>query len=142
MNREEMSHNKNISICASGNGLICGEVDKPCEFRVTAKGVDVEHVSVQIEKPHRTELHRKNNKNGISDIVYYPTSPGEYVICIKHGDKHIEGSPFKAKITTAALKLENSAVLNSLGKASISLEEPEVTHINGECKISLVLAGN
>ncbi len=33
------------------------------------------------------------------NLIFFQTAPGEYTITVKFADKHIDGSPFTAKIT-------------------------------------------
>ena len=56
-------------------------------------------VDVTIEGPGKTDIVKKKELNGVLTIDYVPVVPGEYLVSIKCGDKHIYGSPFSAKIT-------------------------------------------
>lgn len=56
-------------------------------------------LSLAVEGPSKAEINCKDNGDGTCKVTYLPTVPGEYTIIIKFADKHIMGSPFKAKIT-------------------------------------------
>lgn len=42
-----------------------------------------------------------DNKDGTVSVSYLPTAPGEYKVTVRFGDKHIKGSPFLAKASSA-----------------------------------------
>lgn len=56
-------------------------------------------LALAVEGPSKAEIQCVDNKDGTCTVTYYPTVPGEYTVVIKFADKHINGSPFTAKIT-------------------------------------------
>jgi len=54
---------------------------------------------VTIEGPAQADIVKKEVHNGVLTIDYLPVIPGEYKVNVKSHGKHINGSPFSAKIS-------------------------------------------
>ncbi|XP_026470975.1 filamin-A-like [Ctenocephalides felis] len=91
-------------ITAYGTGLTQGATGKPSVFTVSTKDAGAGALSMSIEGPCRTELSCHDNKDGTVSVSYLPAAPGDYTIKIRYGDRHIQGSPFCAKVTGEPLK--------------------------------------
>lgn len=85
-------------ISAFGPGLQSGQNE--CECRFTVKGTNHgEGLGFAIEGPCRPAIATDNTKDGSIDVTYTPKLPGDYKISIYYYGKHLNGSPFKVKIT-------------------------------------------
>jgi len=54
---------------------------------------------VTIEGPAQADIVKKEVNNGVLTIDYLPVIPGEYLVNVKSKGKHINGSPFSARIS-------------------------------------------
>ena len=79
-------------------GLIYGIYGEPGNFTISTKGDGAGGLSLAVEGPSKAEISCHDNKDGTVSVSYLPTSPGEYKISVKFGDKHIRGSPYNTKI--------------------------------------------
>jgi len=61
--------------------------------------VDSADAEVTIEGPAQADIVKKEVHNGVLTIDYLPVIPGEYKVNVKSHGKHINGSPFSAKIS-------------------------------------------
>lgn len=84
---------------AYGPGLISGGTGQPAKFVVETRNAGNGGLSMAVEGPSEAKLSCVDNRNGVCDVEYLPTEPGEYDITIRFADKHIPGSPFKAIVT-------------------------------------------
>lgn len=84
---------------AYGPGLISGSTGHPGKFVVETRNAGNGGLSMAVEGPSEAKLSCVDNRNGVCDVEYLPTEPGEYDITIRFADKHIPGSPFKAIVT-------------------------------------------
>merc|ERR1712223_1360528 len=66
------------------------------------------------------EINCQDNKDGTVNVSYLPTAPGEYKICAKFADQHIDGSPFTCKVTGEGTKRNTISVGSS---SDLSLPE-------------------
>lgn len=82
---------------AYGPGLEKSTVGEPAKFTIETKGAGEGGLGLTIEGPTEAKVDYKDNNNGSCDVTYYPETPGDYNINILFADKHIPGSPFKAK---------------------------------------------
>ena len=83
---------------AYGPGLEKGFVGQSNDFKIETKGAGEGGLGLTIEGPSEAKIECKDNGDGSCDVHYWPTDPGDYNINILFADKHIPGSPFKAKI--------------------------------------------
>lgn len=63
-----------------------------------------EDIDVKVEGPGKADVVSKDEKAGVTTVIYTPVSPGEYEVHIKHKGKAIHGSPFSAKISGWSLR--------------------------------------
>jgi filamin len=83
-------------VTAYGPGLYVGASGQNADFTVIGGGTDLD---VTIDGPSKADLIRNEKTNGVRNLSYLPMSPGEYMVNITSGGKHIHGSPFSAKIS-------------------------------------------
>ena len=90
----------NPSACrAYGPGLEKGFVNQNNDFKIETKGAGEGGVGLTIEGPSEAQIECKDNGDGSCDVTYVPPDSGEYLVNILFADKHIPGSPFKARIS-------------------------------------------
>lgn len=82
---------------AYGPGLEKSQVGEPAKFTIETKGAGEGGLGLTIEGPTETKIDCKDKGDGSCDVTYYPTEPGDHLINVLYADKHIPGSPFKAK---------------------------------------------
>jgi len=85
-------------VTAYGPGLSHGIVDTKCDFTINTKDATNGGLALAIEGPSKAEMKCDDNGDGTCSVSYFPTEVGAYNITVKFADKHIEGSPFTAKI--------------------------------------------
>ncbi|XP_029167598.1 filamin-A isoform X3 [Nylanderia fulva] len=100
-------------VTAYGPGLVYGVCGEPGNFTISTKGAGAGGLSLAVEGPSKAEICCHDNKDGTVSVSYLPTAPGEYKITVKFGDKHINGSPFVAKITGEGRKRNQISVGSS-----------------------------
>lgn len=52
-----------------------------------------------MEGPSKADMLCADNGDGTCSVSYLPTVPGSYKVNVLFDDKHINGSPFTAKIS-------------------------------------------
>jgi len=88
-------------VTASGPGLSHGIVGKSCDFVINTKNAGDGGLALAVEGPSKAELVCNDNGDDTCSVTYFPTEAGQYTINVKFADKHIDGSPFVAKIVPA-----------------------------------------
>ncbi|PIO31737.1 Filamin-A [Aquarana catesbeiana] len=83
---------------AFGPGLKGGNVGAPAPFTIDTKGAGQGGLGLTVEGPCEAKIECLDNGDGTCSVNYLPTQHGDYNINILFADKHIPGSPFKAKI--------------------------------------------
>ncbi|KAL3851735.1 hypothetical protein ACJMK2_015452 [Sinanodonta woodiana] len=93
-----------------GPGLEGGIATKPAIFTVDHSQVAPGKVAVVVDGPKldlKPKVELKDNKNGTTDVTYFPRTPGDYKINVTYDSKAIPQSPIIAKITEIpALKVK------------------------------------
>ncbi|XP_044015833.1 filamin-A isoform X3 [Aphidius gifuensis] len=100
-------------VTAYGPGLIYGVCGEPANFTISTKGAGAGGLSLAVEGPSKADISCHDNKDGTVSVSYLPTSPGEYKVSVKFGDKPIKGSPYIAKITGEGRKRNQISVGSS-----------------------------
>lgn len=54
---------------------------------------------MHIASQRALQITYNDNKDGTVGVSYLPTEPGDYKVSVRFGDKHIQGSPFAAKVS-------------------------------------------
>ena len=82
-----------------------------CNFTISTKASSKD-LLVTIEGPNkqRTDANFTDNKDGTVTVSYLPLAPGEYKVAVKYANKHINGSPYTAKITGEGRKRNQISV--------------------------------
>ncbi|XP_048403876.2 filamin-B isoform X1 [Stegostoma tigrinum] len=90
-------------VSAYGLGLEKGTTGVQSEFIVKTANASPGSLSVAIDGPSKVKMDCRDCPEGYK-VSYTPMAPGDYQIGIKYGGPyHIQGSPFKAKVTGARL---------------------------------------
>lgn len=69
-------------------------------------------LSVAVRGTREDEISCHDNKDGTISESYLPTAPGEYKTSVQLENKHIDGSPFNARIAGKGTFLYNLALSN------------------------------
>ncbi|XP_049441714.1 filamin-B isoform X1 [Epinephelus fuscoguttatus] len=86
-------------VSAYGAGLERGTTGSQSEFIINNTKAGPGALAVTIEGPSKVKMDCKEVPEGYK-VQYTPMAPGNYMISIKYGGpNHINGSPFKAKVT-------------------------------------------
>ncbi|GMT21276.1 hypothetical protein PFISCL1PPCAC_12573 [Pristionchus fissidentatus] len=86
---------------ASGMGVIRGETNNFQSFNIYTREAGAGKLNVSIEGPSKAVMKFEDHKDGNCHVDYKVTTPGEYLITIKHKDAQIPDSPFKVFIAPA-----------------------------------------
>ncbi|XP_064905473.1 LOW QUALITY PROTEIN: filamin-C [Columba livia] len=86
-------------VVAMGPGLQGGRVGVPAPFTIDTKGAGTGGLGLTVEGPCEATIECQDNGDGSCAVTYLPTAPGDYNINILFAERHIPGSPFKAKVT-------------------------------------------
>ena len=92
-----ISLNNPAKVKAFGPGLEKSTVGEPAKFTIETKDAGEGGLGLTIEGPTETKIDCKDNGDGSCNVTYFPEEPGDHHINILFADKHIPGSPFKAK---------------------------------------------
>ena len=82
-------------------------------------------LSVAVEGPSKADITCQDNKDGTCSVSYLPLLPGEYKIIVKFADKHINGSPFTAKITGEG-KRRNQISVGTASEISLNVHDTDI----------------
>ncbi|NXS51803.1 FLNC protein, partial [Brachypteracias leptosomus] len=88
-----------FQVSAYGPGLQGGRVGTPAPFTIDTKGAGTGGLGLTVEGPCEAKIECQDNGDGSCSVSYLPTEPGDYNINILFAERHIPGSPFKAKVT-------------------------------------------
>ncbi|XP_077288886.1 filamin A protein cher isoform X3 [Arctopsyche grandis] len=118
-------------VTAYGPGLASGVSGEPSHFTISTKGSGGGGLSMAVEGPSKAEITANDNKDGTVSVSYLPTSPGEYKISVRFGDKHIKGSPYLAKVTGEGRK-RNQISVGSCSEVSLpgKISDADIKSLN------------
>ncbi|XP_054669068.1 filamin-C isoform X3 [Grus americana] len=85
-------------VCAFGPGLQGGRVGVPAPFTIDTKGAGTGGLGLTVEGPCEAKIECQDNGDGSCSVSYLPTEPGDYNINILFAERHVPGSPFKARV--------------------------------------------
>lgn len=97
-------------ITAYGPGLSHGVCGERQQFHVVSGHSSNDAIDVKIVGPARTDILKKEFRNGILSIEYLPIFPGEYSVSLQYKGKHILGSPFTPTITGQGRKKSHLSI--------------------------------
>jgi filamin len=97
-------------VTAYGPGLTHGVCGEACNFTISTKKAGSGGLSLAVEGPSKAEISCNDNKDGTVSVSYLPLAPGEYKVAVKYANKHINGSPYTAKITGEGRKRNQISV--------------------------------
>ncbi|KAL8582065.1 hypothetical protein ACOMHN_028046 [Nucella lapillus] len=92
-------HEKAPRVKASGPGLLEGEAEAPACFTVDAsRETRPGKLAVTVEGPAQPVVDIRDKGDGLYEVTYTPTLPGEYLLNVTYGDRPIPETPFAATI--------------------------------------------
>ncbi|XP_078597418.1 filamin-A-like isoform X26 [Branchiostoma floridae x Branchiostoma japonicum] len=113
-------------VSAFGSGLSHGVAGQQSNFTIVTKDAGAGGLALAVEGPSKAEITCRDNKDGTCSVSYLPTQPGEYNIIVKFADRHIPGSPFKAKIVGDQRKPQQVAV-GAANEVSLKIAEQDLS---------------
>ncbi|XP_066283723.1 filamin-C-like isoform X22 [Branchiostoma lanceolatum] len=113
-------------VSAFGSGLSHGVAGQQSNFTIVTKDAGAGGLALAVEGPSKAEITCRDNKDGTCSVSYLPTTPGEYNIIVKFADRHIPGSPFKAKIVGDQRKPQQVAV-GAANEVSLKIAEQDLS---------------
>ncbi|XP_078677428.1 filamin-C-like isoform X19 [Branchiostoma floridae x Branchiostoma belcheri] len=113
-------------VTAFGSGLSHGVAGQQSNFTIVTKDAGAGGLALAVEGPSKAEITCRDNKDGTCSVSYLPTQPGEYNIIVKFADRHIPGSPFKAKIVGDQRKPQQVAV-GAANEVSLKIAEQDLS---------------
>ncbi|XP_016320434.1 filamin-A [Sinocyclocheilus anshuiensis] len=99
-------------VVANGLGLQKGLTGHPNVFRVNARS-SVDDLDITVEGPSECQVTCKDSGEGMYNVEYYPSVPGDYKITITCGENHIPGSPFIASVKDVSSTADSGVCLQS-----------------------------
>eukprot|EP00918_Siedleckia_nematoides_P105694 GHVU01230790.1.p1 GENE.GHVU01230790.1~~GHVU01230790.1.p1 ORF type:complete len:2480 (+),score=363.92 GHVU01230790.1:158-7597(+) len=108
---------------AIGEGLIRGEVNKPCHFNIFTREAGAGGLSIAVEGPSKAEIDFQDRKDGSCGVAYTCTEPGEYLVSVRFNDQHIPDSPFKVYIAPSVGD-SRKLTIDNLADKSLMINQP------------------
>ncbi|XP_048033232.1 filamin-B isoform X2 [Megalobrama amblycephala] len=118
-------------VVADGLGLQKGLAGHPNVFSVNARS-SVDDLGITVEGASECQVTCKDNGEGLYNVEYTPSVPGEYKITITCGDKNIPGSPFIASIEDVSNTADSGVCLQSGICLSTNTVTPHEIKYNGD----------
>ncbi|KAI4827415.1 hypothetical protein KUCAC02_030810 [Chaenocephalus aceratus] len=121
-----VNHASSPNVTAHGPGLCYGVANKVATFTVFTEDASEGGLDLAIEGPSKADISCVDNKDGTCSVSYLPTLPGDYNILVKYNSKHIEGSPFTARITEDNQR-RSQVKLGSAADFSLDINETDLS---------------
>ncbi|XP_037604615.1 filamin-B [Sebastes umbrosus] len=121
------------NVSAYGPGLSYGVANKTATFTVFTEDASEGGLDLAIEGPSKADISCVDNKDGTCSVSYVPTLPGDYNILVKYNSKHIEGSPFTARITEDNQR-RSQVKLGSAADFSLDINETDLSVLSASIK--------
>ncbi|XP_033939809.1 filamin-B isoform X1 [Pseudochaenichthys georgianus] len=121
-----VNHASSPNVTAHGPGLCYGVANKVATFTVFTEDASEGGLDLAIEGPSRADISCVDNKDGTCSVSYLPTLPGDYNILVKYNSKHIDGSPFTARITEDNQR-RSQVKLGSAADFSLDINETDLS---------------
>ncbi|XP_043080224.1 filamin-A [Puntigrus tetrazona] len=100
-------------VVANGLGLQKGLTGHPNVFHVNASKSSVNDLDITVEGPSECQVTCKDSGEGMYNVEYTPSVPGDYKITITCGENHIQGSPFIASVMDVSSTADSGVCLQS-----------------------------
>ncbi|KAK5933446.1 hypothetical protein CgunFtcFv8_013926 [Champsocephalus gunnari] len=121
-----VNHASSPNVTAHGPGLCYGVANKVATFTVFTEDASEGGLDLAIEGPSKADISCVDNKDGTCSVSYLPTLPGDYNILVKYNSKHIDGSPFTARITEDNQR-RSQVKLGSAADFSLDINETDLS---------------
>ncbi|KAF4096786.1 filamin-A isoform X3 [Onychostoma macrolepis] len=99
-------------VVANGLGLQKGLTGHPNVFSVNARS-SVDDLDITVEGLSECHVTCKDSGEGMYNVEYTPSVPGDYKITITCGENHIPGSPFIASVKDVSITADSGVCLQS-----------------------------
>ncbi|XP_058619192.1 filamin-A isoform X2 [Onychostoma macrolepis] len=100
-------------VVANGLGLQKGLTGHPNVFSVNASRSSVDDLDITVEGLSECHVTCKDSGEGMYNVEYTPSVPGDYKITITCGENHIPGSPFIASVKDVSITADSGVCLQS-----------------------------
>ncbi|XP_050952646.1 filamin-B isoform X3 [Labeo rohita] len=100
-------------VVANGLGLQKGLTGHPNVFCVNASRSSVDDLDITVEGPSECQVTCRDSGEGMYNVEYTPSVPGDYKITITCGENNIPGSPFIASVNDASSTADSGICLQS-----------------------------
>ncbi|XP_008300395.1 filamin B a isoform X2 [Stegastes partitus] len=121
-----VNHANRHNVIAYGPGLSYGIADKTATFTVYTEDAPEGGLDLAVEGPSKADITCVDNKDGLCNVSYLPTLPGDYNIHVKYNDEHIAGSPFCARIVEDNLR-RSQIKLGSAADFTLDINETDLS---------------
>ncbi|XP_067228456.1 filamin-B isoform X2 [Chanodichthys erythropterus] len=118
-------------VVADGLGLQKGLAGHPNVFSVNARS-SVDDLGITVEGASECQVTCKDNGEGLYNVEYTPSVPGEYKITITCGDKNIPGSPFIASVEDVSNTADSGLCMHTGICLSTNTVTPHEIKYNGD----------
>merc|ERR1712226_112951 len=103
-------------VVASGDGLESALINIPAEFSIWTTEAGAGGLSIAVEGPSKAEINFEDRKDGSCGVSYVVTEPGDYEVCVKFNEDHIEGSPFPVSVADGSPPKSDATKVRAYGK--------------------------
>ncbi|XP_054866408.1 filamin-B isoform X1 [Amphiprion ocellaris] len=121
-----VNHANRHNVIAYGPGLSYGVANKTATFTVYTEDAPEGGLDLAVEGPSKAEITCVDNKDGLCNVSYLPTLPGDYNIHVRYNDEHISGSPFSARIVEDSTR-RSQVKLGSAADFSLDISETDLS---------------
>ncbi|TRZ01404.1 hypothetical protein DNTS_018426 [Danionella cerebrum] len=119
-------------VVAKGLGLQKGLTGCPNSFCVNTSNCSSGDLDITVEGPSECHVTCKDNSEGVYNMEYTPSEPGEYKISISCGDNCIPGSPFVVSVEDISNTASSRRGLQSGKSISTKAEDSKVTAVTSD----------
>ncbi|ESO10099.1 hypothetical protein HELRODRAFT_72745 [Helobdella robusta] len=120
-------------VYAYGPGLSHGVSGEMCNFTIVTKDAGAGGLSLAVEGPSKADMQCSDNGDGTCSVSYLPTAPGDYKVNVSFDNKHIQGSPFTAKISPSDAR-KSHAALGGSSDVPLKLMETDLSSLKSTIK--------
>lgn len=119
-----------------GPGTSRAVANQVATFNIDMSDAGYSNLSLSMEGPSQANLDCTDTENGYCEVTYMPTEPGDYVLNIKYGDRHVPGSPFNVLVTGVGSEMRYTEKTSKTRKS-----ESQLADVGNSCELALTLPG-
>jgi len=103
-------------VTARGAGLESALINIPADFSIWTREAGAGGLSIAVEGPSKAEINFEDRKDGSCGVSYVVTEAGDYEVCVKFNEDHIEGSPFPVTVNDGSPPKSDATKVQAYGK--------------------------